>query len=330
MVSEVVECFQELARNKKLSLTSEVVGKIPRLICSDPVRVRQILVNLVGNAVKFTERGSVKILLRYIPALSTNEPQFAFDVCDTGIGLTEEQIANLFVPFAQADNSTTRKFGGTGLGLTISRRIARMLAGDVIANSVLGQGSQFTATFAARVLPDVEFIKSLPLAIKPKTETETAIRLDGRILLAEDNLVNQQLICTWLTKAGATVETAENGVVAVQKVLDRKHESLIQSGIANSAEYDLILMDMHMPVLDGCRAMAQLRELGFNLPIVALTACATNEDRDRCFESGCNEFLSKPMKRNPLLAVCEKLMTRYRGIHPHFIGLRHTGSAIPN
>ena len=328
LVSDVVECFQELARSKKLSLTSEVVGKIPRLICSDPVRVRQILVNLVGNAVKFTERGSVKILLRYIPALSTNEPQFAFDVCDTGIGLTEEQLANLFVPFAQADSSTTRKFGGTGLGLTISRRIARMLAGDVIATSVMGQGSQFTATFAARVLPDVEFIKSMPLAIKPKTETETVIRLDGRILLAEDNLVNQQLICSWLTKAGATVETAENGVIAVQKVLDRKHESLIQSEIANSAEYDLIVMDMHMPVLDGCRAMTQLRELGFKLPIVALTACATNEDRDRCFESGCNEFLSKPMKRNQLLAVCENLMTRYRGSHAYLNALRHSCSAI--
>lgn len=307
LVNEVLGYFREMAAAKKLRLTARVDGRIPKTVHSDPVRLRQILVNLVGNAIKFTEKGCVGVVLRWQDAHDADSPKLAFDVCDTGIGLSEEQQLVLFQPFIQADSSTTRKFGGTGLGLSVSRRMARLLDGDVSVESVPGQGSRFTATVDAGPMTDVEFISSLESTPEPPADSAASIQLSGHILLAEDSPLNQRLFSTFLKKAGATVDIAEDGQQAIQKVSEALNPP---DEMASSQSYDLILMDMQMPEIDGCSATIALRAQGFSGPIVALTANARSQDREKCLRAGCNDFLIKPIARAQLLAVCQDWISR--------------------
>ena len=285
---EVASLVGARARGKNLNFDLKFVGEVPEVIQSDPTRLRQILINLVGNAIKFTEIGSVEIVVKYIED-EGGVGFVEFKVIDTGIGLTEEQIGNLFQAFSQADTSTTRKFGGTGLGLSISKKLAIMLGGDIRIESEVGVGSSFIVTTLTGDLTGVKFIKDTDNYHKEVDKIEVkrfANQLRGKILLAEDGPDNQRLISHHLKKAGADVMIVENGKLAFDAAL-----SAVRSGEA----FDVILMDMQMPVMDGYTAVRELRRQGYRGQIVALTANAMSSDRAKCLEAGCNDYATKPI-----------------------------------
>ena len=283
IAADVVELMMVRATDKGIALTLECADSMPGTVCSDPVRLRQILVNLVGNALKFTEHGGVRIVMSYRPDTGPTSGVLACEVHDTGIGMTSEQIAGLFRPFMQADTSTTRKFGGTGLGLTITRRLAQMMGGDVEVRSVTGAGSCFTATIQAERVAGVAPVP--PSALKPKARESDFSGL--RVLLAEDGPDNQRLIRHHLVKLGAEVELVADGQQALERCRARESEH----------PFDIVLMDMQMPVMDGYAATAALRRAGFARPIIALTAHAMSHDRQRCLDAGCDDYLTKPINR---------------------------------
>ncbi|MFW5692944.1 MAG: PAS domain S-box protein, partial [Thermoguttaceae bacterium] len=301
VLAEVKDLMQVRADAKNLPLLLEYEGPIPESIESDPLRLRQILINLVGNAVKFTETGSVRMVARLVRR--PGEPDlFQVDVVDTGIGLTPAQQARLFQPFSQADSSTTRKYGGTGLGLAISKRLAEMLGGGIVIDSEPGKGSTFRVTVAAGDLHDVEMAEpaeeaATPRSPPPSEPPSDSVPPGARILLAEDGPDNQRLLSFLLKKAGAEVTVVENGQLALDAALTADDAG---------EPFDLILMDMQMPVLDGYAATRQLRDLAHKGPIVALTAHAMADDRGKCLECGCNDYLSKPVDRAGLLNMVGK------------------------
>jgi Amt family ammonium transporter len=261
---------------------------------TDPTRLRQVLINLVSNAIKFTASGHVELRIKLLNERS-DDPHMLFEVHDTGIGLTPDQLARIFQPFIQATPYTEREYGGTGLGLVISQQIARMLGGDIVASSNSGQGSLFRLTIAVgslegvRLLTDVReeaFVETWrpPLPIQPI--------LDCRVLLAEDGVDNQRLIGHVLDRAGAQVVVADNGESAVELALAAWNEN---------RPFDVILMDLFMPVMDGYTATERLRKAGYEHPIVALTANAVAADLQRCFDAGCDDFATKPIDRKGLV-----------------------------
>ncbi|MHB1033345.1 MAG: PAS domain-containing hybrid sensor histidine kinase/response regulator [Pirellulales bacterium] len=308
IIADVRLMMQNRAGAKGLLLDVQYEGPLPETIHSDPGRLRQILANLVGNAVKFTETGGVRILARM--AAQDAEPMLQIDVTDTGIGMTGQQIKRVFNSFTQADESTNRRFGGTGLGLAISRRLANLLGGDITVASELGEGSTFTVTIPTGPLAGVAVVDrpQADLAAPKETVTEPAafveaVDLDCRVLLAEDGLDNQRLISFILRKAGARVILAENGKIACDRI----------AAAAKSGEsFDAVLMDMQMPVLDGYEATRRLRALGYRGPIIALTAHAMVGDREKCLEVGCDDYLSKPIDRERLLMVLADRVRRQR------------------
>jgi PAS domain S-box-containing protein len=297
ILSEVVSLMRVRTSAKNLPLEIEYDGPIPQNIRSDPTRLRQILVNLAGNAVKFTEVGKVRLVARLMDAQS-DQPKMQFEVADSGVGMTEEQIANLFQPFQQADTSTTRKFGGTGLGLTISRRLAEKLGGDITVKSTLGQGSTFTVTVGTGPLDGVKLLDYPTEAQLPadfdKKPAAPKIKLDCRVLLAEDGPDNQRLISFLLKKAGAEVTVAENGQIARDLALAARNDG---------NPFAVILMDMQMPLMDGYEATEELREAGYTGPIIALTAHAMSTDRDKCLAAGCDDYTTKPIDRERLISM---------------------------
>jgi CheY-like chemotaxis protein len=300
------------AKNLRLSVAFE--GAFPATIRTDATRLRQILINLVGNAIKFTESGSVTITAR-LAADDAANAKLQFDVADTGIGMTAAQIARLFEPFMQVDASCSRTYGGTGLGLAISRRLARMLDGDISVTSMPGAGSVFRLEIAAGPVaainavdrasflprsPDPEtsertFATDAAAAAEPEAAPRSDRQLEGmRILLAEDGPDNRLLVGHVLRAAGADVAFAENGRAAVD---------CAREAVRDGAPFDVILMDMQMPVLDGYAATRELRAGGFDGPIVALTAHAMADDRQKCLDAGCDDYASKPINRPELLAI---------------------------
>ena len=297
IVSDVASLMRGRAKEKGLSIGIEPVYPIPETICSSALRLRQILLNLVGNAIKFTERGLVRIILR-CELESSRGPRMVFEVADTGIGINDGQLREIFQPFLQVDSSMRRQYGGTGLGLAISQRLARLLGGDISVQSKRGQGSRFSVEVDTGLLYDVRMIGSgEEVAPDPKPDpNELALpkKLSGRVLLAEDGLDNQKLIMLQLKAAGLDVTIAENGSVAYDKAMD-----------AWSAEqpFDVILMDMQMPVLDGYGATAMLREAGYKGTIIALTAHAMPDDRTQCVQAGCDDYATKPIARGALLKL---------------------------
>lgn len=258
--------------------------------------------NLVGNAIKFTELGGVTI---EVSAIETDTTwRLIIDVIDTGPGLTTEQTAQLFVAFGQADSTVTRKHGGTGLGLTISRRLASLMGGTVtLARTSIGVGSCFRTELPFVPLPDAKQIKILGNANSTCTlvQPRHSQPLQGRILLAEDGPENQRLIEFILRKAGAEVDVAEHGEIALQMIGDAT-----QTG----KPYDLLITDMQMPVMDGYMLTRKLREQSSTIAIIALTAHALAEDRKRCLDAGCDDYLTKPIDKKALLALCEMRMRR--------------------
>lgn len=303
LVAEVESLMRVRATAKNLSFKINYTGPIPETIRSDPMRLRQILINLIGNAVKFTESGGIQLTVQLTDSLQGHAKALKFEVRDTGIGISEEQIGKLFQPFTQADSSITRAFGGTGLGLAISKRLANKLGGDITVSGVVGVGSLFTLTIDPGPLEGVKFVENPNHAFRePKTGSEpTAIAQlppHCNILLAEDGIDNQALLSFFLKRAGATVAVADNGEDAVNQVL-----ATLEGGGSESAAFDLILMDMQMPIMDGYEATRRLRQAGFRGPILALTAHAMTEDRQKCLDAGCNDHISKPVKRDAFLQV---------------------------
>jgi len=304
IVEEAVSLMRARAIEKGLTLDARYEFPLPETILSDPVRVRQVLINLVGNAVKFCSHGGVEIVVRCITDVRAGRASMAFDVKDTGIGMTPEQIGRLFQPFAQADSSTTRQYGGTGLGLAISKRLAEVLGGDIHVVSRPGEGSTFTFTVEAALPGPVRMLNDLSeAAARPSHLSQlpppAAVRLCGRVLLAEDGPDNQKLIAMILRQAGADVDLASSGRVAVERVLE---------AMAAGTPYDTILMDMQMPEMDGYEATSKLRESGYRGPVVALTAHAMAGDRQKCIDAGCDDYATKPVDRLGLLRMLARLM----------------------
>ncbi len=316
IVHEVMSFMQVRASEKKLSLKVHWDGEIPETVCSDPVRLRQILINLVGNALKFTDQGGVKI---YVKLLHRDQPapQMSFAVSDSGIGLTPEQTQRLFQAFSQADTTTTRKFGGTGLGLIISKTLAEMLGGDITVESEFGVGTTFTATVATGPLdgvalshPQDETFQKL-LAPKPASSPPRAAgqkRLsDVRVLLAEDGPDNQRLIKFVLKKAGADVTVVENGRLAVEQFTT---DGTTSGPLRDEPPFDIVLMDMQMPEMDGYTAAGILKAKRNRVPVIALTAHAMENERSKCLSAGCDDFATKPINRQGLIDCIAKWASR--------------------
>ncbi|MCH7752359.1 MAG: response regulator, partial [Planctomycetes bacterium] len=297
ILSEVVSLMRVRAIAKNLPLEVEYDGPIPQSIQSDPVRLRQILINLTSNAVKFTEVGKVRLVARLLDAES-DEPKMQFEVIDSGFGMTDQQIAKLFKPFSQVDSSTTRKHGGTGLGLAISKRLAEKLTGDITVQSTPGEGTTFIVTVGTGPLDGVKLLHNVTedqiSTDADKKPAAKEVKLDCRVMLAEDGPDNQRLIAFLLKKAGAEVTVAENGQIAHDLALASRDEG---------APFDVILMDMQMPVMDGYDATGKLREAGYTGPIIALTAHAMSTDRDKCLNAGCDDYMTKPIDREKLISV---------------------------
>ncbi|MCC9605769.1 CHASE domain-containing protein [Blastopirellula sp. JC732] len=287
---DIQELMSDRARSQENELVFERLGKLPQTIRCDSTRLKQALLNLVGNAIKFTKKGVVKVTAQ----CDFEREQLIFKVIDSGIGMSPEQLQHVFQPFRQADTSTTRKFGGTGLGLTITKRIAELLGGDITVESELGRGSTFTLGVATGDISQVSV--SAPLetqdASKPQVTAAASIKLSGRILLVEDGPDNRKLISFILNKAGADVTIAENGKLGLDAALEAW-----QAG----SPYDVILMDMQMPVMDGYTAAGRLRNAGYVGQIIALTAHAMRGDINKCLDAGCDAYLTKPIERKSFL-----------------------------
>ncbi len=301
IICDLTSVMRVKAGEKHLQLEMKIDGSIPRQIQSDPTRLRQILINLIGNAVKFTEAGWVRLVIRLTGA-DTPDPHLCFEVTDSGIGMSPEQLSCLFKPFAQADTSTTRRFGGTGLGLWISKRFAEMLGGQLTVESAVGRGSQFLVRIPTGSLAGIPLIERCTESMDDSESThqpQGAHRLHGRILLVDDGPENRDLLSYYLRQAGADVTFAENGLLAVEKAL---------ASLSAKTPFDLIFMDMQMPEMDGYAATAKLRSKGYTGPIVALTAHAMATDRDKCLMSGCTDYLSKPARKPQLLEMATRFL----------------------
>jgi signal transduction histidine kinase/CheY-like chemotaxis protein len=297
LVQDALRLMDDRARQKGLALRLILDGDVPDTISTDPTRLRQVLINLLGNAVKFTDQGAVTLTLRR-PDLQSG--MVAFEVADTGIGMTPEQLSRLYQPFMQADMSTTRRYGGTGLGLAITRRCVDILGGTIAVRSAPGSGTSFTFTIDAG---DLQGVQPARLRSGESAAGEggplrlpSAVRqpLSGvRVLLAEDGLDNQRLIRFHLERAGARVDVVDNGAKAVERVQDS----------SRLERHDVVLMDMQMPVMDGYEAVRRLVAAGERVPIIALTAHAMPGDREKCVEAGCHDYLCKPVDARALIAA---------------------------
>lgn len=281
------------AQDKGLSFNINFDFPIPKHINTDPTRLKQILINLCGNAIKFTENGHITVSIGYL----SDENLLEITVSDSGIGINEEEQEKLFKPFSQADESMTRIYGGTGLGLCISKQLAQKLGGDISVISEKGQGSQFITKIDTGVPREQIELTSDNDIDQQHLETvtpSTVSKLNGHILIVEDNVENQRLISRYVTKLGPTVDHAVNG----QEAIDKTHNH----------KYDLILMDMQMPVMDGLEATRKLRRAGNYTPIISLTANAMQEDRKKCIDAGANYYLSKPIDFKEFYSTLQKYL----------------------
>jgi signal transduction histidine kinase/DNA-binding response OmpR family regulator len=295
MFNNIKSITELQAQEKSIALRLFYQFPLPDTIVTDPVRIKQVLLNITNNAVKFTTEGSVTIRVAY----NRDGQQLHIEVADTGIGMSPEQQAKLFKPFSQADASTTRKYGGTGLGLHLTKKLAQKLGGDINVDSDPGRGSCFTIILSAPLAEGSQWINSESeiQQTEPGTATPVLPSLGGHVLLAEDVPANQKLIRHYLHRIGVDVEIAENGRIAVEKAL--------------ATDFDLLLMDMQMPVMDGMQAVKALRSQGYAVPILALTANVMNEDQQRYQLADCDGFLSKPIMLDEFYAAMSKYLPKH-------------------
>jgi signal transduction histidine kinase/ActR/RegA family two-component response regulator len=300
LMAEIESMMSVRATEKGLNLVVTNEGPVPEVVRSDPTRLKQILTNLVGNAIKFTRRGSVQCAVQF--KQDEGKPKVIFTIKDTGIGISEESIPTLFEPFRQEDSSPTRRFGGTGLGLTICKRLVDLLDGDIHVESEVGKGSVFTAEIHVDLPEAVTMADDMRKWFPHKEESKKAPSKLGEkpslkelnILLVEDGPDNQRLVSHVLKKAGATVVIAENGKEGIETIQEYEQ---------NNNPFDLVLMDMQMPIMDGYEATTELRGMGYKTPIVALTAHAMSSDRQKCLRAGCDDYASKPIDISALIKL---------------------------
>jgi signal transduction histidine kinase/CheY-like chemotaxis protein len=293
-LDEVAALVSERAKEKGLELRFSAAAELPQRILGDPTRLRQVLINLIGNAEKFTQQGRIEIHI----TPEADATQIQFSVQDSGIGMDADTLARLFQPFAQADESTTRKFGGTGLGLKISQDLVQAMGGRIQVESTPGKGSRFWFNLPATPAPG-------PVPVTPKIgepiAPATDAALHGHVLLVEDNRINQVVATRMLDKLGLTCDVANHGGEAIDRILAK--------------DYDLILMDMEMPELDGPEATRRIRGMEAAaskkpIPIIAMTANALHEDRDRCLASGMDDHMSKPVEISKLTELLRKWLPK--------------------
>ncbi|QDT65711.1 PAS domain-containing hybrid sensor histidine kinase/response regulator [Calycomorphotria hydatis] len=311
VLNEVVSLMEVRATSKGLPLKLEFASLVPRLLVTDPTRLRQILINLLSNALKFTEVGSVTVRVH---VESDPSPHIRFEVIDTGIGMSQDQLERLYSPFTQADCSTARRFGGTGLGLTISKRLVEMLGGEIKVQSESKKGTIFRFDLPLGERELSQMIDPSPASRdKQRTPKETRTNYpvvmpeNCRILLAEDGPDNQRLISFILRKAKVNVTIAENGERAVE---------LLRQSVAENEPFDVTIMDMQMPVLDGYNATRELRRLKWRRPVIALTALAMQGDAKKCLEAGCDDYLTKPVDKQLLIETVALHASVARRIKP--------------
>ena len=310
-VEDAVRVLNLQAEKKRLKLSANFLPKNLPQVCGDFVKVRQIVFNLVGNAVKFTHEGSVTIKVE-MKSIDDNTGQFLIDVEDTGIGMKPEALERIFDKYTQAGPDTTRKYGGTGLGLAISKRLVEMMGGSITVKSTLGKGTLFQVQLPLPLAVDMEMESAAVSMNVSQRSLEEKISIDtgaydsapAHILLAEDNKINQKLVKAMLAKACHKVDIVENGRDAVEKV--------------KQIPYDLVLMDVQMPEMDGIKAAQLIRQEGFSrLPIIALTANAFENDKEKCLKSGMSQFMTKPLKQAELLGTIAKWLDKTdEGIEP--------------
>jgi signal transduction histidine kinase/CheY-like chemotaxis protein/HPt (histidine-containing phosphotransfer) domain-containing protein len=292
VVEDCVKSQAPKAAQKKIDLRF-AAGPTPEMnLLGDPLRVRQIVANLLSNAIKFTDRGSVDVTLDFSP-VQNGRVTMSIQVADTGLGISPEKLPAIFEKFTQADGSITRKYGGTGLGLAITRRLVEMHGGDVHVESQVGKGSTFRVTLGCEVAPVAVVNLSPSRRNELRAESQASPAL-ARVLLVEDNLVNQKVVLAILRKKGYQIDVANDGREALAKL--------------ESSHYDLVLMDVQMPVLDGLEATRLIRREARwdHLPVIAMTAHAMNGDRERCLQAGMNAYISKPVQPAHLVATIER------------------------
>jgi len=294
LVDDAVTLLAPMARSKGLDLSVALETAVPDSIMGDPTRIRQVLLNLIGNALKFTEAGSVRVRSGW----DRRDRILWFEVIDTGIGMDESQCAKVFDPFTQADGATSRRFGGTGLGLAISRRLARRMGGDVTALSEPGKGTTMRLTIAPEVPDGAGWIETIEQAKAIAFSTDapkSTTGLGAKILLADDSIDNRRLLGFYLRRAGAEVTTACNGREMVDTALREADKG---------APFDLILADLQMPVLSGEGAVIEIRKRGYTGKIIALTADAMKRQEARCLSIGFEAYATKPITEARLVELC--------------------------
>ncbi|MDD5456887.1 MAG: response regulator [Candidatus Margulisbacteria bacterium] len=294
IIEFTIESLKYLAKEKNLSLTFNIDENIPKYLISDPERLKQIILNLCYNAIKFTETGGVVLNCQVEDRPSPDEIMLHFSISDTGIGIAPDKTELIFESFRQSDSSVTRKYGGTGLGLTICQRLTQIMGGNIWVESTLGVGSTFHFTIKCRV-PDEEQMKQID-AEKNKSADSTVMNKKIHILLVEDHPINQKMGMKMLEKNGYLVSLAPNGVEAVD--------------LCREKNYDIVLMDVQMPVMDGVKATQIIREYekqtGQHVPIIAVTANAMKGDREKYLEAGMDDYIAKPIRREDLYRIIDR------------------------
>lgn len=295
LLHEVIRNFDIQSRNKDIRLELEIDPDIPAILMGDDIRIMQVLFNLIGNGVKFTEQGRVSLRVKMHPTLIPDMIMVLFEVSDTGIGIDPDKQDLIFEAFTQADSSHSRRYGGTGLGLPISRKIVQQMGGDIHLSSTKGEGSRFWFILHFRVPPHAEDKKYI---LSENPMEQVAQNQAGHILLVEDDFINTTLAVSLLEQAGFTVKAVGNGEEAIA--------AWEQGG------YECILMDIQMPKMDGHEAARVIRqretERGGHIPIIAMTACAMEDDKEKCRQAGMDAYISKPINRVELFMILRKLL----------------------
>ncbi|MBP9151405.1 MAG: response regulator [Flavobacteriales bacterium] len=288
-VNQLSEMFRSKSEEKSVAFNTQIKANTPDTVLGDPTKINQILINLLSNAFKFTKKGEVKLTISS-KEMADKEIELELAVSDTGIGIPEDKFQDVFASFQQAQTNTTRKYGGTGLGLTIVKKLAEGMGGNVDISSELGKGTTFTVNIPVTVLTDAPTGET-----KEKNTIETE-RLKGkRALLVEDNELNQMVADQFLTIVGIEVTTVNDGLLAVEAV--------------SKDHFDLILMDIQMPNMDGYEAARQMRKNGLETPIIAMTAHAFSGEKEKCLAAGMNDYLTKPIKRDLLHSKIIEILT---------------------